>query len=160
MALRVLVGVLLLAGCYQPRVKNGGFTCKPTDDPACPVGYYCVDGWCLDHPGSIKPTGDLALWSSDGSHDLSGNSDPHDLSGNEDPPDFAATKDMAKAPRDLAQSPPDLSPPRDMAQPRDLTPPADIATGMCAHAGTPCTMDSQCCSNTCSAAFNYICIGG
>jgi hypothetical protein len=157
MALRVLVGVLLLAGCYQPRVKNGGFTCKPTDDPACPVGYYCVDGWCLDHPAAIHATGDLGLRSSDGSneHDLSSNGDPRDLAGGTQDPE-----DLAKAPRDLAQSPPDLSPPRDMAHPRDLTPPADIATGMCAHAGTPCTMDAECCSNTCSASFNYICIGG
>jgi hypothetical protein len=154
MALRVLVGVLLLAGCYQPRVKNGGFSCKPTDDPACPVGFHCVDGWCLDHPGTIDPTGDLSLWSGD-EHDLAVGHEPPDDLASATPRDFTM-----KPPPDLAKQPPDLSPPRDMAQPRDLTPPPDIATGMCAHAGTPCTLNSECCSNTCSAEFHNICIGG
>jgi hypothetical protein len=154
MALRVLAGVLLLAAaCYQPRVKNGGYSCKPTDVPACPDGYFCVEGWCLDHPGKLNTTGDLSTFSNHDGDDLSTPGDPEDLASN-------TPRDFAKEPADLAKQPPDLSPVRDMAQPRDLTPPPDLATGMCAHAGTPCTSDAECCSNTCSASFGNICIGG
>jgi hypothetical protein len=171
MALRVLVGVLLLAAaCYQPRVKNGGFSCKPTDVPACPDGYYCVDGWCRDTRGAIVPGGDLSTWSGDTDasnnepRDLAANEPEHDLAGS-GPHDLAGSgpHDLASnTPRDMAKEPPDLSPPRDMTQPRDLSPPPDLATGMCAHAGTPCTSNSECCSATCVnfSGTGFICIGG
>jgi hypothetical protein len=41
----------LVAGCYSPKVLNGGFACSMTDDPPCPNGFFCVNGLCEDHPG-------------------------------------------------------------------------------------------------------------
>jgi hypothetical protein len=42
---------LATSGCFNPKVASGGFACSPTDNPACPSGFYCVNGLCLDHPG-------------------------------------------------------------------------------------------------------------
>ncbi len=48
----LLVGV---SGCYAPSIPNGsttqGFSCMPTDNPACPEGFSCVNQLC------VKPTG-------------------------------------------------------------------------------------------------------
>jgi hypothetical protein len=156
MALRLLAGVLLFAAaCYHPRVKNGGYSCKPTDVPACPDGYFCVDGWCMEQPGTMS-NGDLSVFSGhDGSHDLSSVDDPEDLASSK-------PHDLAKELVDLAKEPRDLSQPRDMAQPRDLTTPIgpDLASGVCLHAGEPCTSNDQCCSGYCVPSSGNICIGG
>lgn len=60
---------LALAGCWNPKVKNAGFQCAATDNPPCPSGYYCVGGYCVDHPGETV-TGDMATSSS--STDMAG----------------------------------------------------------------------------------------
>jgi len=48
-----------LAGCFDPKVTNGGFACTPDDDPACPVGFICVDNRCVNvtPPVRIDKTG-------------------------------------------------------------------------------------------------------
>jgi len=59
---------LLVAGCYSPQVKNGGFACIATDDPPCPKGFYCVNGLCVDNPAladDLSVTGDMTLPVSD-----------------------------------------------------------------------------------------------
>jgi hypothetical protein len=61
-----LVLALFAAGCFSPQVKNGGFTCVATDDPPCPNGYFCVNGFCVDNPaamvgGDDLSTGDMSL---------------------------------------------------------------------------------------------------
>jgi len=134
MALRMLVGVVLVTGCFQPHVKNGGFACEPTDDPPCPSGFYCVRGSCVDTPPDIGTSGGGDLG---GASDLAGSST-----------DFATTI------RDLAQSWPDLT----KSPPPDLAPAPDLATGMCGHAGAPCTSVNDCCSAYCRT--DGICIGG
>jgi hypothetical protein len=50
--------VCALAGCFQPTVEDGGFTCNPSDVPPCPEGLFCVGGFCRKSP-NVK-TGDLA----------------------------------------------------------------------------------------------------
>jgi hypothetical protein len=47
-----LLFVFTVTGCYNPKVQNGGFACSATDDPPCPQGFFCVNGLCIDHPGS------------------------------------------------------------------------------------------------------------
>jgi hypothetical protein len=47
-----MVLVFAVTGCYSPKVQSGGFACSATDDPPCPNGFFCVNGLCIDHPGS------------------------------------------------------------------------------------------------------------
>jgi hypothetical protein len=144
MALRMLVGVVLFVGCFQPTVSNGGFLCDPADDPPCPTGFYCVAGRCLDSPTGIATAGD----------DLAGG-----VGGGGNDRDLGVSQDFAMPPGDLAQSLPDLAQrPPDLAQPRDLASGPDLATGMCGHAGAPCTSINDCCSLYCRT--DGICIGG
>jgi hypothetical protein len=49
--------LLVAGGCFNPRVKNGGFACSGSDDGQCPSGYYCVSGYCLDTPNGLAPGG-------------------------------------------------------------------------------------------------------
>jgi hypothetical protein len=44
--------VFAVTGCYSPKVQSGGFACSATDTPPCPEGFFCVNGLCVDHPGS------------------------------------------------------------------------------------------------------------
>lgn len=119
---RILSACLLglaLAGCYSPKVKNGGFFCSPTDNPPCPSGFYCVNAYCVDHPGETV-AGDMATSSSGA-----------DLAGVV--ADLAST-DLAST--DLAQTQ------YDFAQPvYDMT--------MCGAAGALCANGNQCCSGVC-----------
>jgi hypothetical protein len=159
MALRLLVSVFLAAGCFDPNVKNGGFTCNPTDVPACPLGFFCFAGRCVDTVTidasvrqdhldlSIKHGDDDLALHHGASHDLAG--PRQDLAGVvQDLAGVVVVKDLAMPHHDLAHPPPDLAPGPDMA------------TGMCGHAGTPCTDNSQCCSFTCDPHQGNICIGG
>jgi hypothetical protein len=158
MAFRMLVGMVLAAGCFDPNVKNGGYTCKPTDVPACPIGYFCFEGRCLD-----AVTADASAHPDPERRDLSVGQDRSDLAQQ-----GGVVRDLAVAQADLtgvvivydlAMAPPH----HDMAQPHhDMAhaPGPDMATGMCGHAGTPCTDNSQCCSNTCDPHQGSICIGG
>jgi hypothetical protein len=54
---------LAVAGCWSPKVKNGGFLCSTTDNPPCPTGFYCVNQYCVDSPGVTVST-DMATSSS------------------------------------------------------------------------------------------------
>jgi hypothetical protein len=149
MTLRALLGVLLVAGCFHPIVMNDGFSCAPTDDPPCPSGYYCVRGLCVDTPDE---------------HDASVHPGPVGDLGSDD---HGHAKDLATAARDLVTTPPDLTQTQspdlrqspDLAQARDLaTQPPDLWTGVCGHAGAPCTSIDDCCSQYCRT--DGICIGG
>lgn len=48
LALLSALAPLFLAGCFEPKVTNGGFACQPDDVPACPVGFICVDNRCVN----------------------------------------------------------------------------------------------------------------
>jgi hypothetical protein len=169
----VLVG-FVLAGCFRPVVENGGFSCLPTDDPACPEGYVCVAGLCVevaeaddaavpadaaapaDARGAAGDLGDPDLArpardSSTGTPDLSLMTPPDFAT---EPPDFATTPpDFATAPPDFSTTPPDLAHRHDLSQP-----PLDLTSFVCEHAGGPCTTPDVCCSNYCRT--DGICIGG
>src|SRR5947207_7522313 len=142
LALLAAVGPLV-AGCFAPRIENGAFACEPRDDPPCPTGFYCFNLRCVSYAADV-----------DG--------DPRDLDGDDDlamsggADMTASSHDLAGA--DLAGDPPDLSTPPDLQPPNDLKPPNDIATGVCGHAGAPCTTVAECCSNYCRS--DGICIGG
>lgn len=49
-----LLGSVLLAGCYSPKVVSGGFVCDPSDNPACPTGYICVDNRCVNGTPPVR----------------------------------------------------------------------------------------------------------
>ncbi len=38
---RLVVALLLVAGCYQPDTKDGGFRCDATQKFLCPDGFFC-----------------------------------------------------------------------------------------------------------------------
>lgn len=132
--MRELLGTtcLLIAGCFGPQIASGAFRCEPHDDPPCPTGFSCVGNLCVSDGGPVV-----------------------DAAG--------AVEDLTVAPGDLLR--PDLRapfdlllPPPDLATPRDLASPPDLATGMCGHAGAPCTSIADCCSMYCRT--DGICIGG
>jgi hypothetical protein len=133
-----LLGItwLLFAGCFGPQIASGAFICEPQDDPPCPTGFYCFDKRCVNKAADVGVTEGAA----------------HDLG------DAGAAGDLTVAGGDLRQPPSDLTVPADLRPPPDLAPPADLATGMCGHAGTPCTTIQECCSMYCRT--DGICIGG
>ena len=47
---RCLHVVLLLTfgGCFNPHIESGGFVCDPTQTPACPSGFICVNDRCVN----------------------------------------------------------------------------------------------------------------
>jgi hypothetical protein len=49
--------LLVAGGCFDPKVKSGGFTCSGPGDGECPAGYFCVGGFCLDSPNGVAPGG-------------------------------------------------------------------------------------------------------
>jgi hypothetical protein len=155
MALRMFVGVLFLAGCYQPSIRNGGFTCAPTDNPPCPEGFYCVGGVCVDTPGYTYQDGGTG---GNGDDDMASVAPPDDMAAVDPPVDMASKPppvDLAQMqiPPDLAKAPPDLA-----KAPPDLASIPDLAGMACLHAGGACTTPDVCCSNYCRS--DGICIGG
>jgi hypothetical protein len=77
---------IMLAGCFNPNIKNGGFACDPTQSPACPSGFVCVNNRCMNAVGA---SGDLGL----GNGGVGGNGgDSFDLSAA--PDDLSRTHHM------------------------------------------------------------------
>ena len=126
---------LLVAGCFGPLIGSGAFRCDPQDDPPCPTGFFCVDNRCVSGAAEVDQAAPLDLGS-----------------------DAGTVEDLAVAGGDLAHAPSDLTAPRDLLPPPDLTPPPDLVTGVCGHAGSPCTTIQDCCSMYCRT--DGICIGG
>jgi hypothetical protein len=52
----LLLGLVLAASCYRPKLANPSFFCRATDNPACPDGQLCVDGRCIE-PGTMPELG-------------------------------------------------------------------------------------------------------
>ena len=119
---------LVVAGCYNPQVKSGGFACSATDNPPCPAGFYCVDNLCVDHPGLSGAGGDMATGGT------GGNGAVDQGTASDGGPDLGAA-DMSKPAADMAK------------------PPADMANNACGMSGDPCLSNSDCCSNTCFGIF-------
>jgi hypothetical protein len=130
---------LLVAGCFGPQIASGAFTCEPQDDPPCPTGFHCIDNRCV---GSSADLGPGAMSIADAAT----------------ADDAGAITDLAAGSGDLLHAPSDLTVPRDLRLPADLAPPPDLATGVCGHAGAPCTSIQDCCSMYCRT--DGICIGG
>jgi hypothetical protein len=141
LALLATVGPVV-AGCFGPHIENGAFACEPSDDPPCPTGFYCVNLRCVTSADDAPASEPRDLGDDDGVR--------HDLA-------TGGSGDLASI-GDLAHGPEDLTVPPDLRPPPDLTPPPDLATGMCGHAGAPCTTVDDCCSAYCRT--DGICIGG
>lgn len=118
--------LVLFAGCYSPKVNNGGFACSPTDDPPCPKGFFCVSGLCVDSPNAVVPTQDLSTGT--GGNGGSGGGGGGGGGGG------SSGADMASPPGA------DLS----------MPPGADLATPpMCAAQGSACNSNTDCCNMVC-----------
>lgn len=46
--MRTLAGALLCIACYNPTIKNGAFRCDSTNNFACPDGFCCISGSCVN----------------------------------------------------------------------------------------------------------------
>jgi hypothetical protein len=88
---------LVVAGCFNPKVMNGGFACSETDDPPCPAGYYCIDRLCVDDPNEVSRL-DLSVPVEFGT----GGNGSTDLASTM--PDLLPGADMAKPPGDMANA--------------------------------------------------------
>jgi hypothetical protein len=55
--------LLVIAGCFSPKIVSGGFSCNPDDNPACPAGYICVDNRCVNGtpPLRVEKTGPVYM---------------------------------------------------------------------------------------------------
>src|SRR5689334_11517524 len=128
--LGLVVGAVLIGGCFQPHVENGGFSCDPDDQPPCPSNFYCINGRCIDSPiGDVGDDGGVGGVADDSGAGSVGDDDlgaGHDLAN--------AAHDLGHPPKDLTAPPPDQTPPP--PPPPDFSVPPDLATGMCGVAGT------------------------
>jgi hypothetical protein len=90
---RYWLAILLLAGCYDPKLGAPGFFCHATDNPACPDGQTCVEGRCINTGSQITPA-DFAAAVDHGA----------DSSTNESGDMRSGSTDLSSPPRDLSQS--------------------------------------------------------
>jgi hypothetical protein len=131
----ILAFGVFAGGCFNPKIKNGGFACDPSTGSACPAGFYCVNKLCVDSPLGNGGNGGGGGGGSGGSQDLS-------------MPDNTVA-DMAKMStmQDLAMAPgPDLAMPPgpDMSKP----------VNTCSH--SPCSSGGLLDQN-CSSCVNMFC---
>lgn len=100
--------VFVAAGCFNPRIADGGFACNPTDPVPCPDGTYCRDSGdgyiCTSRLGPGGPTGGPDMASDNG-----GGDDLAMPSGGDDMAMSSGGGDMAKAPGDMAKAPADMA---------------------------------------------------
>ncbi len=160
-AVLTLFSTALVAGCFNPSIKEAGFACSGAQDGQCPSGYFCVNGRCVDSPlgtGVGSGTGGVAA------HDMSA-TDPN--SSNDLSMVSVAPMDMAVAAKvDLAQPP--VIPP-DMAH---VPPDMALSTGnSCSHSlcltGGPLKSSCDPCvaticakyPNCCTKAWSSLCVG-
>jgi hypothetical protein len=57
--MRLLFITVLLAGCFDPQIPSGGFTCSPPDHAQCPEGFSCVNNLCVQGTSQIVNLPDL-----------------------------------------------------------------------------------------------------
>jgi hypothetical protein len=92
--------VVLLAGCFNPTIENGGFACDPTQVPACPDNYFCVDGLCRTSKtpvgGGSSDLGDMTTVGV--ASDMSGAPSSLDMSHSAPAPDLASGSSCAHDP--------------------------------------------------------------
>jgi hypothetical protein len=97
----------LVAGCFDPKIADGGFACDPTEAQPCPDGYFCrnLSGVYLCTTNLSAPTGNEDMASGGGGGGGGG-----------------VVVDMATptGPKDMATLPPDLTPLPGNCTPADL----------------------------------------
>ena len=137
------IALVLLAGCFNPRVTSGGFLCDPTQTPSCPTGLFCIDNRCVDHL-IVGGASDLAI-------------EAADLSG-------SPLNDLAQQPAgDMSQSggPGDMAGSGGSCVHSRCVVGVKLANGCDPCVTQICTADSYCCvtkwSSQCVAEVTSIC---
>ncbi len=88
--LQSLILVLVVSGCYSPKLGSPSFFCHPNDNPACPDGQKCVAGRCVND--SVVVAADF------GSAPLDAGSGEDMNPGNTPSPDFSMPVDFSTQP--------------------------------------------------------------
>jgi hypothetical protein len=147
------VMTLVAAGCYEPKLKNFGFSCDATAAKPCPDGYFCRNGFCDDGSGGSPPANvggngeeDMAMSSGGGGGGGGGGSAGGGGGG-------GGQQDMAMGAQDMAMSTPDMAKPADMAHTStcahdECTTGGKLTSGCSACVTAVCSHDSACCSST------------
>jgi hypothetical protein len=144
----VLIGIAAasVAGCFDPQVAEGGFSCNPNQMPACPEGFSCVNSRCISHPG----VGMNGAYADGPSPDFSQGL-PQEQADLGQSPQLVLDLSPMPSPPDLSQAapPPDLSP---LPPPPDLSqPPPNI----CVH--SPCVVGARLDAN-CDPCVREVCL--
>jgi len=134
---------MLAAGCFNPRITDGGFVCDPAQPQPCPEGYYCRElggsFLCTTNVSAATGNPDLAMSSGGGGGGGGGGVGGGGGGGGND-------QDMAMSVQDLAM------PVQDMAKPADM-----VVVSSCAH--DECTTGVKL-TNGCSPCVTAVCMTG
>ena len=98
-----------LAGCFSPKIADGGFQCDPSDPAPCPEGYFCrnVSGANLCTTSSASTTGGGDMATSGGGGGGGGGGGSGGGGGGGGTADLA----MPVGAPDMAMPPPDMTTP-------------------------------------------------
>jgi hypothetical protein len=144
----LLVGGIAFLGCFNPKVKSGGFLCDLNQSSPCPSGFYCVNGVCVDQP-LASGSADLAVGGGGGGGAGGGPVAGDDLS--------QALLDMSHSHHmhDFSQTSGDLSQPGGNTCAHSICVTGSKLQSNCDPCVTQvCAQDSYCCS----IGWNSICV--
>ena len=150
-----------IGGCFHPNIEDGGFSCDPTLVPACPSGFFCVEGRCRSSPsetgGGGGTAGDAGGTAGGGGTAGNGGGGGGDTGGGDLAMTMTGPADMSHA-----QAPPDLATGSSSNCAHDICTSGTKLTNGCDPCVTQiCTQDSYCCvtkwSSQCVTEVGTIC---
>src|SRR4051794_20970034 len=104
-AVFVFIVTSTVAGCFNPKILDGGFQCDPANPTPCPEGYFC-----RDFSGSFLCTTGFGIPSSDMSSSGGGGGGGGGTGGGEDMATGSSSQDMTPLPPDMTPLPTNCTP--------------------------------------------------